>query len=164
MGKLIYSMNVSLDGYVEAPDHALDWANVDEELHTWFNDRAREADAFLYGRRLYEVMAASWPTAESAPSATDAMLDFARIWNDHPRSRHALLPEARDPDPPAADGGPDVRLRSGVSGLRRGIASAAARRATRSRATISLSRESRFWPGARPGSPSLRIVPHALDP
>ncbi|MBI3648656.1 MAG: dihydrofolate reductase family protein [Actinobacteria bacterium] len=82
MGKLIYSMNVSLDGYVETPDHALDWANVDDELHTWFNDRARESDAFLYGRRLYEVMTAYWPTAESDPSATDAMLDFARIWNE----------------------------------------------------------------------------------
>jgi hypothetical protein len=44
MGKLIYLMNVSLDGYVETPDHSLDWANVDEELHTWFNDRARESE------------------------------------------------------------------------------------------------------------------------
>jgi dihydrofolate reductase len=85
MGKLVYSMNVSLDGYVETPDHALDWADVDEELHAWFNDRARETDAFLYGRRLYEVMAAYWPTAESDPSATDFMLDFARIWNEKPK-------------------------------------------------------------------------------
>jgi dihydrofolate reductase len=78
-------MNVSLDGYVETPDHGLDWANVDEELHAWFNDRSREADAFLYGRRLYEVMASYWPTAESDRSATDSMLDFARIWNDKPK-------------------------------------------------------------------------------
>jgi dihydrofolate reductase len=85
MGKLVYSMNVSLDGYIETPDHGLDWTNVDEELHTWFGDRAREADAFLYGRRLYEVMAAYWPTAESDPSATDYMLDFARIWNAKPK-------------------------------------------------------------------------------
>jgi dihydrofolate reductase len=85
MGKLIYSMNVSLDGYVETPNHSLDWANVDDELHTWFNDRAREADAFIYGRRLYEVMTAYWPTAESDASATEAMLDFARIWNPKPK-------------------------------------------------------------------------------
>ena len=39
MGKLIYSMNVSLDGYVETPDHGLDWTNVDEELHTWTSPR-----------------------------------------------------------------------------------------------------------------------------
>jgi dihydrofolate reductase len=85
MGKLIYSMNVSLDGYVETPDHSLDWVAMDEELHTWFNDRARETDAFLYGRRLYEVMAAYWPTAESDPSATDYMLDFARVWIEKPK-------------------------------------------------------------------------------
>jgi dihydrofolate reductase len=85
MGRLIYLMNVSLDGFVETPDHSLDWTNVDEELHTWFNDELRRTDAELYGRRLYEVMAAYWPTAEADPSATDAMLDFARIWNAKPK-------------------------------------------------------------------------------
>jgi dihydrofolate reductase len=85
MGKLIYSMNVSLDGYVETPDHSLDWANVDEELHSWFNDQAREMDASLYGRRMYELMAAYWPTAESDPSATETMLEFARIWKPLPK-------------------------------------------------------------------------------
>ena len=58
VGKLIYPMNVSLDGFVETPDHGLDWASVDDELHTWFNDQMRGLDASLYGRRLYEVMAA----------------------------------------------------------------------------------------------------------
>lgn len=85
MGRLIYSLNVSLDGYVETPDHSLDWAVVDDELHTWFNDRAREVDASIYGRRMYELMADYWPNAESDPSATDAMLEFARIWRDTPK-------------------------------------------------------------------------------
>ena len=85
MGKVIYMMNVSLDGFVETPDHDLDWTTVDDELHTWFNDRSREADAFIYGRRLYEVMAGYWPTAESDPSATGPMIEFARIWNPKPK-------------------------------------------------------------------------------
>ncbi|HYN68641.1 MAG TPA: dihydrofolate reductase family protein [Candidatus Eisenbacteria bacterium] len=80
MGKVIYSMNVSLDGFVETPDHSLDWASVDDELHAWFNDRSREAGAFVYGRRLYEVMASYWPTAESDPAATPVMVEFARTW------------------------------------------------------------------------------------
>ncbi len=63
VGKLIYALNVSLDGYTESPAGSLDWTNVDEELHVWFNDRARELDASLYGRRMYETMAAYWPTA-----------------------------------------------------------------------------------------------------
>jgi dihydrofolate reductase len=85
MGNLIYLMNVSLDGFVETPAHSLDWSVVDEELHRWFNDQSRETAAFLYGRRLYEVMAAYWPHAESDPSATDYMLDFARTWLQTPK-------------------------------------------------------------------------------
>ena len=85
MGKLIYLLNVSLDGYVETPGHSLDWTVVDDELHTWFNDQTRRLDASLYGRRLYEVMAAYWPTGESDPSATEPMREFARIWNAMPK-------------------------------------------------------------------------------
>jgi dihydrofolate reductase len=85
MGKLIYLMNVSLDGFVETPDHGLDWANVDDELHAWFNDQMRGVDASLYGRRLYEVMAAYWPTGESDPASTEVTREFARLWNATPR-------------------------------------------------------------------------------
>ncbi len=31
MGKLIYSLNISLDGFVETRQHGLDWATVDDE-------------------------------------------------------------------------------------------------------------------------------------
>ena len=85
MGKLIYNLNVSLDGFVETLDHGLEWGLVDDELHAWFNDQTRSLDATLYGRRLYEVMAAYWPTAEDDPSATDVMREFARIWNPMPK-------------------------------------------------------------------------------
>ncbi|MGZ8475822.1 MAG: dihydrofolate reductase family protein [Candidatus Limnocylindria bacterium] len=85
MGKLIYLMNVSLDGFVETPDHSLDWSIVDEELHTWFNDQTRGVEASLYGRRLWEVMAAYWPTGEDNPSSTDVEREFARIWNAMPK-------------------------------------------------------------------------------
>lgn len=85
MGRLIYSMNVSLDGFVETAEHSLDWANVDTELHAWFNDQSRTVEASLYGRRMYEVMAGYWPSAETDPSATEVMRDFARIWNPMPK-------------------------------------------------------------------------------
>ena len=85
MGKLVYLMNVSLDGYVETPDHSLDWTDVNEEVHSWFTERSRETDAFLYGRRLYELMNAFWPTAESDPAAPDYIVDFARVWNATPK-------------------------------------------------------------------------------
>ena len=85
MGKLIYSMSVSLDGFVETPSRSLDWVQVDEELHAFFNDEARAMSTFLYGRRLYELMIDYWPTAESDPTATPTMLEFARIWKDKPK-------------------------------------------------------------------------------
>ncbi len=85
MGKLIYLMNVSLDGYIETNDGGIDFGTVDEELHLWFNERERRVDASLYGRRLYETMAAYWPTAESAPDANDITIEFARIWNAKPK-------------------------------------------------------------------------------
>jgi dihydrofolate reductase len=85
MGKLIYLMNVSLDGFIETPDHSLDWTVVDEELHFWFNEQERSTEAVMYGRRLYELMAGHWPTYESDPYATPAMLEFGRIWNAKPK-------------------------------------------------------------------------------
>jgi len=85
VGRLVYSMSVSLDGFVETPSRSLDWVQVDEELHSFFNDEAREMGAFLYGRRMYELMTDYWPTAESDPSATPAMIEFAGIWKDKPK-------------------------------------------------------------------------------
>jgi dihydrofolate reductase len=85
MSRLIYSMSVSLDGFVNTPSRSLDWVLIDEELHSFFNDEAREMSAFLYGRRMYELMVDYWPTAEADASATPAMLEFARIWKDKPK-------------------------------------------------------------------------------
>ena len=85
MGKVIYLMNVSLDGFVETPDHSLAWGKVDDELHAWFTQQSREAAAFVYGRKVYEVMAAYWPTGESNPASTPVMVEFARIWNPKPK-------------------------------------------------------------------------------
>ena len=85
MGRLIYTLNVSLDGFVETADHSPDWGTADDELLAWFSETTRELDATIYGRRLYEVMAAYWPHGESDPAATEPMREFARVWNAIPR-------------------------------------------------------------------------------
>ena len=85
MGKLIYGMNTSADGFIETPDRGLDWSVVDDEVHTWFNDRMRGLQASLYGRRLYELMNGYWPTAEDDPGCTEVQHEFARIWNRTPK-------------------------------------------------------------------------------
>jgi dihydrofolate reductase len=85
MGRLIYKLNVSLDGFIETPDHSLDWSVRDDELLTWFVDQARGLAASLYGRRLYELMSAYWPTAGADPAATETMREFGRLWLGIPK-------------------------------------------------------------------------------
>jgi dihydrofolate reductase len=79
MAKLIYSSITSLDGYVADADGNFDWAAPDEEVHAFVNELERPIGTYLYGRRMYEVMAAweSWDTFEN-PSR--AVVDFEQIW------------------------------------------------------------------------------------
>ncbi len=80
MGRLIYTLNTSVDGFVETRERSLDWSVADDELLTWFCDRFRGLSASLYGRRLYELMSAYWPTAGDDPTASDAAREFGRLW------------------------------------------------------------------------------------
>jgi dihydrofolate reductase len=84
MGKLIYSMGVSLDGYIAGPDGGFDWAAPDQELHRFHNQQAGELGAQLYGRRLYETMR-FWQTREDDPAASEVEREFARIWKATPK-------------------------------------------------------------------------------
>jgi hypothetical protein len=34
VGRLLYLMDVSLEGFVETPEHSLDWTVVDDELRS----------------------------------------------------------------------------------------------------------------------------------
>ena len=84
MRSLIYSMGVSLDGFIAGPNGDIDWSAPDEELHRFHNEQARELGAHLCGRRLYEVMR-YWDTADQNPSAAEHELEFARIWQTLPK-------------------------------------------------------------------------------
>jgi dihydrofolate reductase len=84
MRKLVYSMSVSLDGFIAGPNGEIDWSAPDEELHRFHNQQTSEIGTHLCGRRLYEVML-YWETAEANPSAPEYELEFARIWKALPR-------------------------------------------------------------------------------
>ena len=79
MAKLIYAMIASLDGYVADRDGNFDWAEPDEEVHTFVNDLSRPVGTYLYGRRMYELMV-YWETAHTLPDEPPLIQDFARIW------------------------------------------------------------------------------------
>jgi dihydrofolate reductase len=84
MRKLIYSMSVSLDGFIAGPDGEIDWGAPDEELHRFHNERTRELGVHLLGRRLYETMV-YWETADQDPDLRDFELEFAGIWKPLPK-------------------------------------------------------------------------------
>jgi len=83
MRKLIYSMGVSLDGFIAGPQGEIDWAAPDEELLRFHNEQTREIGANLCGRGLYEDML-PWEAAEETRSDPQE-LEFARIWNAIPK-------------------------------------------------------------------------------
>lgn len=77
MGRVItYSMSLSADGYVAAPDGSIDWGVPSEELHRFHNERVAKVDAQLLGRRLYETMLV-WDKEEFSDPV---MAEFAAIW------------------------------------------------------------------------------------
>jgi dihydrofolate reductase len=61
-------MMLSLDGYFEGPNRDLSWHNVDDEFNGFAVEMLRDADLFIYGRKMYEVMANFWPEAANDPS------------------------------------------------------------------------------------------------
>src|SRR6266550_1041997 len=79
MAKVIYSAITSLDGYVADEAGKFDWAEPDEEVHRLVNDLERPVGTYLYGRRMYEVMA-YWETAHALPDQPPFVRDFAEIW------------------------------------------------------------------------------------
>ena len=78
MASLIYSAITSLDGYVADEDGQFDWAEPDEQVHTFVNDLMRPIGTHLYGRRMYETLVA-WETMDTTEEPR-AMRDFAELW------------------------------------------------------------------------------------
>lgn len=85
MSDVIYSLAVSLDGFVEGPNREIDWSAPDEELHAFYNARARDTGLFLHGRRIYELMAGYWPAVNEKQSGPAHEIEFARIWTRTPK-------------------------------------------------------------------------------
>ena len=78
MSILIYSMGVSVDGFIADREGAFSWSVPNEEQFRFHTEQIRELGGFLLGRRLYETMLV-W---ETDPSMRDSELDaaFADAW------------------------------------------------------------------------------------
>jgi dihydrofolate reductase len=75
---LIYSMSVSVDGFITDRDGDFGWSVPSDETFRFHIEQVRELGGFLLGRRLYETMLA-WETDPSL-RADEPGAAFADIW------------------------------------------------------------------------------------
>jgi dihydrofolate reductase len=109
MAKLMYTAITSLDGYVADAEGNFDWSAPDDEVHTFVNDLERSVGTYLYGRKLYDVMAA-WETMHQGDDELPAVMrDYTAIWQAadkivysntlaEPKSRRTRIERSFDPD------------------------------------------------------------------
>jgi dihydrofolate reductase len=75
---LIYSMSVSVDGYIADREGAFEWTVPSEEQFRFHIAEVRQLGGYLCGRRLYETML-SWDTDPSLRDDEDGAT-FAEVW------------------------------------------------------------------------------------
>lgn len=84
MGKIIHFVGQSLDGFMEGPNGEFDWPVMDPELSEYSRVLGDQADRFLYGRVVWDMMSSFWPKAEEL-SDHPHDLEFAPIWRAKPK-------------------------------------------------------------------------------
>src|SRR5512135_315231 len=80
MRKLIFQINISLDGFA---DHTV--AIADDELHDFSTDMLNNIDTILFGRVTYQLFESYWPLAPNDPEATKSIVEFADKINAIPK-------------------------------------------------------------------------------
>jgi dihydrofolate reductase len=76
MRKVILSMMVSVDGYIEAKDPNYYWHTWNEEMAAYMMGFFQTVDTFIYGRKAYEEMITYWPPLDD---------EFAKVMNHTPK-------------------------------------------------------------------------------
>ncbi|MCR8898712.1 dihydrofolate reductase family protein [Gordonia sp. GONU] len=103
---LIYTMGVSVDGFIHDRDGDFSWPGHTDELFAFHTDRVGSLGATILGRRLYETMRV-WET-DPGMRDTEAGAVFADIWTALPkvvfsRTLHTVEGNARLASAPLAD-------------------------------------------------------------
>ena len=80
---LIFSMSVSVDGFIADREGAFEWGAPSDELLRFHNAQVGELGGYLLGRRLYETMQV-WDTDPSLRD-NETGAAFADIWSALPK-------------------------------------------------------------------------------
>ncbi|MET7749214.1 dihydrofolate reductase family protein [Micromonospora sp. NPDC005367] len=83
MRKIVYWVHQSVDGYIQGPNGEFDWPEMGPELSAYSMRLCTRSGAFLYGRKVWELMSSYWPRVESI-SKHPHDLAFAPVWRKTP--------------------------------------------------------------------------------
>ena len=96
MARLVFASITSLDLYVNDARGDFEWAEPDAEVHGYVNDLDRSIGTYLFGRRMYEIMAV-WETMDTSAEPPE-MRDYAQQWRESDKVVYsASLPEITTP-------------------------------------------------------------------
>ncbi|HEX2856270.1 MAG TPA: dihydrofolate reductase family protein [Propionibacteriaceae bacterium] len=79
MGKLVYGLSASLDGFVTDGDGRIDWTAPDPETSRFVNDVQSRVGTYLFGRRMWETMRV-WDDEAALTGMPDYILEYVPIW------------------------------------------------------------------------------------
>lgn len=84
MRKIIYWVHASIDGFIDGPNGEFDWPVFGPEMAAYSDRLNQRVDTLLYGRRVWQMMAGFWPTAESLFDDSHTAT-FAPFWRATPK-------------------------------------------------------------------------------
>jgi dihydrofolate reductase len=86
MRKIIYWVHTSIDGHIAGPNGEFDWPALGPEVFRYSEAMNEQVDTLMYGRVVWDMMAAYWPTADADPATTgDHARVFAPFWRETPK-------------------------------------------------------------------------------
>jgi len=95
MATLTHSATISLDGHIADKDGIFDWAEPDEEVHSFVNQLEGPVGTYLYGRLMDEAMAV-WDTLQTHDQPP-FIAEFARAFKDHVKVNFFKGASLKDP-------------------------------------------------------------------
>lgn len=84
MRKILYWVHTSVDGFIEGPNGEFDWPVLSPAVAAYSEGLTERIDTFLYGRVVWDMMAAFWPNAEEYDDDPHT-LAFAPVWRRTPK-------------------------------------------------------------------------------